>query len=66
MGIKQIFFFNKKNFKNFSKWPILKIVLLKFHGLFLRLVGLIDAKDIDAAQTVWLRDCLADVSSKTG
>ena len=30
----------------------------KSHGLVLGLVGLIDAKGIDVAQPIWLRDCL--------
>ena len=38
--------------------PILKIFLWKFHGLVLGLVGLIDAKGIDLAQTIWWWDCL--------
>ena len=33
----------------FSKSPILKTLLGKFHGLVLGLVGLIDAKGIDVA-----------------
>jgi hypothetical protein len=35
---------------SFSKSPILKFFLGKFHGLVLGLVGLIDAKGIDVAQ----------------
>ena len=35
---------------HFSKSPILKIFLWKFHGLVLGLVELIDAIDIDVAQ----------------
>ena len=57
---KKIFFHAKKNpkwliFQNgrFSKSPILKIFLSKFHGLVLGLVGLIDAKGIDVAQPIW-------------
>ena len=42
----------------FSKSPILKTFLRKFHGLVLGLVGLIDTKGIDVAQP--------NVSSKTG
>jgi hypothetical protein len=42
---------------SFSKSPILKIFLRKFHGLVLGLVELIDAKGIDVAQPIWLRDC---------
>ena len=40
------------DYKNlrFLKSPILKIFLLKFHGLGLGLVRLIDAKGIDVAQ----------------
>ena len=54
MGIKQ-----KKSkmadFQNgrFSKSPILKIFLWKFHGLVLWLLGLIDAKGIDLAQPIY-------------
>ena len=67
MGIKQktIFLQKKKNpkwpiFQNgrFSKSPILKNFLWKFHGLVLGLVGLIDAKGIDVAQPIWLWGCL--------
>ena len=54
---KKKIFFEKKNpkwliFQNrhFSKSPILKIFLWKFHGLVLGLVELIDAKGIDVAQ----------------
>ena len=50
---------SKKNFKmadlkkmSFSKSPILKKILV--HGL----VELIDAKSIDVAQPIWLRDSL--------
>ena len=57
IGMKQKNFFLKKkskmaDFQNrrFSKSPILKIFLWKFHGLVLGLVGLIDAKGIDVAQ----------------
>ena len=38
---------------HFSKSPILKFFLLKFHGLVLGLLGLIDAKGIDLAQPIW-------------
>jgi hypothetical protein len=37
----------------FSKSPILKIFLRKFHRLVLGLVGLIDVKGIDVAQRIW-------------
>ena len=37
----------------FSKSPILKIFLRKFHRLVLGLVGLIDGKGIDIAQPMW-------------
>jgi hypothetical protein len=43
---------------SFSKSPILKIFLRKFHGLVLESVGLIDAKGIDVAQPKWLSNCL--------
>ena len=33
---------------------ILNIFSQKFHGLVFSLVGLIDAKDIDVAQPIWL------------
>ena len=56
-------FFEKKNTKwpifqngRFSKSPILKIFLRKFHRLILGLVGLIDAKGIDVAQPIHLRE----------
>ena len=39
---------------HFSKSTILKIFLLKFHGLVLGLEGLIDAKGIDLSQPIWL------------
>ena len=42
---------DSKNLR-FSKSPILKIILCKFHGLVLGLVGLIDAKGIDVAQPI--------------
>jgi hypothetical protein len=65
MGMKQKNKIWKIKFKmadskkmSFSKLPILKILLCKFHGLVLGLVGLIDAKGIDVAQPVWLRNCL--------
>ena len=38
----------------FSKLPILKIFLRKFHGLVLGSVELIDAKGIDVAKPIWL------------
>ena len=59
MGKKQKkkFFSWKKKIKmadskkvHFSKSPILKIFLWKFHGLVLGLVGLIDAKGINVTQ----------------
>ena len=63
------FFFRKKNSKwptqkklIFSKSPILKIFLWKFHGSVLGLVGLIDAKGIDLSQPIFelcLLWCLA-------
>ena len=61
MGIKQKKIFLRKNSKmaEFSKSPILKIFLWKFHGLVLGLVELIDAKGIDVAQPVWLWGCPA-------
>ena len=43
--------------RRFSKLPILKIFLWKFHGLVLGLVGLIDAKNIDVAQPIWSWVC---------
>ena len=59
-GSSNFFFLFKKRIQNgrfskghFSKSPILKIFLWKFHGLVLKLVGLIDAKGIDLAQPVW-------------
>ena len=58
---KKIFFFEKKKFKmanskkgHFSKSPFLKKFLRKFQRLVLGLVELIDAKDIDVAQRIWL------------
>ena len=56
MGMKQ-----KKKKKNlekkfkmsFSKSPILKKNLRKFHRLVLGLVGLIDAMGINVAQRIW-------------
>ena len=50
------FFFEKKN----PKWLTQKknFFCKKCHGFVLGLVGLIDAKDIDVAQPIWLRDCL--------
>ena len=38
----------------FSKPPILKILLLKFWRLVIGLLGLINAKGIDKAQSIWL------------
>ena len=46
--LKQIEFFNSANSQYFFQ---------EFPGLVLGLVGLIDAKDIDVAQPIWLRDC---------
>ena len=50
----------KKKFKmadskrgHFLAPPILNIFFQKFHGL----VGLIDAKDIDLAEPIWLSGC---------
>ena len=63
-GDDVIFFLLKKKFKmtdskkvHFSKLPILKIFLWKFHGLVLWLVELIDAKGIDLSQPIWLWGC---------
>ena len=39
---------------HFPAPPILNIFSWKFHGLVLGLVGLIDAKDIGVAQSLWL------------
>ncbi len=57
---KKMCFFEKK-FKmadskklSFSNSPILKFFFQNFQGLVLGLVRLIDAKDIDVAQPVWL------------
>ena len=53
------FFFEKKNQNgrlkklSFSKSPILKFFLRKFHRLILGLVRLIDMKGIDVAQPIW-------------
>jgi hypothetical protein len=51
---------SKKKFKmadskklSFSKSPILKMFLRKFHRLVLGLVRLIDAKGIDVTQRIW-------------
>ena len=44
---------------SFSTPPILNIFLWKFHGLVLGLAGLIDAKGIDVAQSIWLWGCPA-------
>jgi hypothetical protein len=67
-----LLFFWKKNSKmavfqngHFSKSPILKKNLGKFHWLVLGLVGLIDAKGIDVAQPMWDVERLSDVSAKT-
>ena len=68
MGLskKKNFFWKKKSkmadFQNvrFSKSPILKIFLWKFHGLVLGLVGLTDAKGIDVAQPIWSWGCLTE------
>jgi hypothetical protein len=49
MGMKQTNFQNGRLKLGFSKPPILKKCLRKFHGLVLGLVGLIDAKGIDVA-----------------
>jgi hypothetical protein len=57
MGIKQKFLFKKKKKSkmadskklSFSKSPILKNVLRKFHRLVLGSVGLIDVKGNDVA-----------------
>jgi hypothetical protein len=38
---------------SFSIPPIHNIFFQKFHGLVLGLVGLIDAKGIDVAQSIW-------------
>ena len=61
---KKKIFFSKKKFKmadskkaHFSKSPILKIFLWKFHGSVLGLEGLIDAKGIDLSQPIWLWGC---------
>ena len=56
--------FHGNEAKKISKWPTQKKrvfqpppkaeqFLPKFHGLVLRLVGLIDAKGIDVAQCIW-------------
>ena len=57
---KKNLFGKKKRFKmadpkklRFSKLPILKFFLPKFHELVLGIVVLNDAKDIDAAQPIW-------------
>ena len=42
---------------HFSKLPILKKFLRKFHGLNRGSVELIDAKGIDVAQTIWRSGC---------
>ena len=39
--------------RHFSKSPILKKILRKFHGLVLWLLGLIDTKGIDLAQPIY-------------
>ena len=57
---KKKIFLKKKNSKrpnqklSFSILPILNIYFQKFHGLVLGLVGLIDGKEIDVAQSIWL------------
>ena len=51
MEMKQKQFFFAKKLR-FSKQPILKIFLRKFYELVFGLVGLIDAKGIDAAQSI--------------
>ena len=60
MKQKKNFFFDEKNSKwpifqngRFSKSPILKNFSQKFHGSVLGLVGLIDAKAINVAQSIW-------------
>ena len=68
---KNIFFEEKKKIKmaDFSKWPIfqngrfskspiLKIFLRKFHRSVLGFVQLIDAKPINVAQPMWSWGCL--------
>ena len=64
MGMKEKKILEKNNPKwpilqngHFSKWPIFKLFLWKFHGLVLGLVGLIDVKGIDVAQPIWSRGC---------
>ena len=58
---KKNFFQEKKKSKwpifqngHFSKSPILKFFLRKFHRSVLGLVGFIDAKGINVAQPIWL------------
>ena len=56
MGMKQIFLKKNKNGRlkaHFPAPPILNIFSQKFHGLVLWLVGLIDAKGIGVAQSIW-------------
>jgi hypothetical protein len=48
----------------FSTPPILIFFSWKFQGLVLGLVGLIDAKDIDVAQPIWLWGCLTWVKKQ--
>ena len=48
---------------HFSKTPIFKNFLRKFHRLVLGLVGLIDAKGIKVAQPIVVR--LSDIRAKT-
>ena len=47
---------NPKKNLSFSKLPILKVFLRKFHELVLGLVKLMNVKGIDVAQPIWLRD----------
>ena len=59
LGMKQKHFLKKKikmadsKKLSFLTSPKAKQFLPKFHGLVLRLVGLIDAKGIDVAQPIW-------------
>ena len=63
MKQKKIIFLKKKiQNGRLKKTEFFKIAnsqtfLWKFHGLVLGLVELIDAKGIDVAQPIWLRDC---------
>ena len=60
MGMKQFFFsFEKKKSKwpkklSFSTSPKAEQFPPKFNGLVLGIVGLIDAKDINVTQPIWL------------